>query len=146
VGLFTFDEELGSLGAQQFVKSMHDRAPLPTDCIIGEPTSLRPVRMHKGHLKLRITITGKAAHSGAPHLGVNAIEPAGELITMLAGMAQKFAEMRNGQSDCFASVPFPVLCVARIRGGEAINVIPDSCVIDIGIRLLPGMESSYGVA
>lgn len=146
VGVFTFDEELGSLGAQNFTRAMRDRAPLPADCIIGEPTSLRPVRMHKGHLKLRITITGKAAHSGAPHLGVNAIEPAGELITMLSVLAQKFREMRNEQSDCFDSVPFPVVCIARIRGGEAINVIPESCVIDVGIRLLPGMESSYGIA
>ena len=141
VGLFTFDEELGSLGAQEFTKKMKSRPPLPFDCIIGEPTSLRPVRMHKGHLKLRITITGKPAHSGSPHLGINAIEPAGELITKLWALGREFVEYRNRQSDCFDSVPFPVLTVARIHGGKAINVIPDRCEVDIGIRLLPGMSS-----
>jgi len=145
VGVFTFDEELGSLGAQQFAQSMQSRPPLPMDCIIGEPTSLKAVRMHKGHLKLRITIAGKAAHSGAPHLGTNAIEPAGQIISQLADLAREYAAMRNEQSAFFQGVPFPVLCVARIRGGEAINVIPERCEIDVGMRLLPGMKSDDAV-
>ncbi|HTQ81209.1 MAG TPA: M20/M25/M40 family metallo-hydrolase, partial [Thermoanaerobaculia bacterium] len=74
--IFTYDEEVGTLGAKQ----LHDTYPvgrsLPASAIIGEPTSLRAVRLHKGHLKLRITLKGVSAHSGYPHLGVNAIEPA----------------------------------------------------------------------
>jgi acetylornithine deacetylase len=146
VGVFTFDEELGSLGAQQLVMATRSRLPLPLDCIIGEPTSLKPVRMHKGHLKLRITITGKAAHSGAPHLGINAIEPAGEIITQLTALRHEHAQFRNEQSERFREVPFPVLCVARIRGGEAINVIPERCEIDVGVRLMPGMQSADAIA
>lgn len=145
VGVFTFDEEVGAIGAQEFAKAMRSRPPLPLDCVIGEPTSLRAVRMHKGHLKLRVTITGKPAHSGSPHLGVNAIEAAGELVTKLTALAREFADFRNAQSEFFRSVPFPVLCTAKIHGGEAVNVVPERCVIDLGVRLLPGMRSEDAI-
>jgi len=146
VAVFTYDEEVGALGAQAFGKAMQLRSPLPFDCVIGEPTSLRAVRMHKGHLKIKIVIIGKPAHSGAPHLGINAIEAAGEIVSRLTELTQTYAGFRNEQSDCFSAVPFPVLCVARIRGGEAVNVVPERCEIDLGVRLLPGMQSEDAVA
>ena len=50
--------------------------PLPRRTIVGEPTSLRAAGLHKGHVRVRIVVEGKAAHSGLPHLGMSAIEPA----------------------------------------------------------------------
>jgi acetylornithine deacetylase len=139
--LFTCDEELGSLGAQSLVRCAGSLGPLPRAAIIGEPTSLRAVRMHKGHLKLRVTLHGRAAHSGSPHLGVNAIEPAGEVIAALSSLRRALAEERVASAAYFADVPFAVLTIARIQGGEAMNVIPEHCAIDIGVRLLPGQDS-----
>ncbi len=78
--VFTYDEEVGTLGAKRLTESFPEAAALPRSAIIGEPTSLRVVRTHKGHFKLRITLHGVAAHSGYPHLGANAIEPAGRVI------------------------------------------------------------------
>jgi len=138
--LLTFDEELGSLGAQHFARNWPADRPLPANVVIGEPTSLRAVRMHKGHLWMQATIYGTAAHSGSPHLGHNAIEAATRVVTALSRLADVFKQKRSDNSRYFSTVPFTVLNVARIAGGEAVNVIPERCVIDLGVRLLPGMN------
>jgi acetylornithine deacetylase len=144
--LLTADEEVGSLGAQRFVRRLGANARLPRRVVVGEPTSLRVVRMHKGHLKLRVELTGRAAHSGSPHLGRNAIEAAGAVIAGLAAYRAVLESVRTEASAAFADVPYPVLNVARIHGGEAVNVVPDRCVIDVGVRLLPGGASAPVIA
>lgn len=140
--LFTYDEELGTLGAQHFVTTWDHPFELPKSAIIGEPTSLRVVRMHKGHLKMRVTLSGVGAHSGYPHLGVNAIEPAGRVITALSLLSKQWQTERTETSEFFPETPCVALNIAQIRGGSAINIVPDHCEIDIGIRVLPGMDSA----
>ena len=143
--LLTFDEELGSLGAQHFARTWPADRPLPTNVVVGEPTSLRAVRMHKGHLWMEATIYGTAAHSGSPHLGHNAIEAATRVVSALSRLSDVFKQKRSDNSRYFSTVPFTVLNVARIAGGEAVNVIPDRCVIDLGLRLLPGMNTEAAI-
>lgn len=139
--MFTYGEELGSLGAQELTKELRDDVgALPRACIVGEPTSLQAVRMHKGHLKMRITAKGKAAHSGSPHLGVNAIEVALPLMNVLSQLRVTLEKDRPANSEYFKAVPFVALNMAKITGGGATNVIPESCTIDIGLRPLPGMK------
>lgn len=141
--VLTADEEVGSVGMQQFVKSVRagDVGPLPGSALIGEPTALRVVRMHKGHLKARIDIQGKAAHSGYPHLGVNAIEIAGAVLTELTHLTAALRDERCDSSSFFPECPFPVLNLGRIAGGGAINVMAEHCEIEFGMRLLPGQSS-----
>lgn len=134
--LLTYDEELGSLGAQRFCETWS--GPLPRQVVVGEPTSLRAVRMHKGHLALQVTIHGKGAHSGSPHLGLNAIEAAARVVQGLTRLAETLKQNRSDTGRFFPAVPFTVLSVVRIHGGSAMNVVPDLCVIDLGVRLLPG--------
>ncbi len=143
--LLTYDEELGSLGAQHFASMWPDDQPLPGNVVVGEPTSLRAVRMHKGHLWLQAIVLGKAAHSGAPHLGQNAVEAGARVVTALSRLAVVFKQKRSDNSRYFSTVPFAVLNIGRINGGEAVNVIPDRCVIDVGLRLMPGMNTSAAV-
>ena len=61
---------------------------------MGEPTSLRPVRGHKGHLSISIEIGGRGCHTGFPAKGINAIERAmpvlRQLDAQLAGAAGPF--------------------------------------------------------
>jgi len=139
--LLTSDEELGTLGAQAFVKSWDNRFPLPAEAVIGEPTELRVVRMHKGHLTVRLTITGRPAHSGCPRLGLSAIEPAADLVVVLRELRRTLEGERNEQSVFFSECPHPVLNVGMIRGGTAVNMVPDRCVLEIGVRLLPGQTT-----
>lgn len=137
--LLTFDEEPGILGAKYFVETWKRALELPRSVIVGEPTQLEVVRMHKGHLKLRVIVTGRSAHSGYPHLGVNAIEPFGEILCALAEVRQAFELQRVPSSEFYPETPFPSLSVTQIHGGVASNVIPDRCELVLGIRVLPGM-------
>ena len=139
--LFTYDEELGTLGAKRLVETW-PMQHLPRRGVIGEPTSLRAVRMHKGHLKLRLGFTGQSAHSGYPYLGSNAIEPAGQAIVALSRLRETLEAERPAWSECFGKVPFVALNVAQIAGGVATNVIPDRCTLEVGLRPLPGMRSA----
>ena len=140
--VFTYDEELGTLGARRLAETWTDPELLPRSAVIGEPTSLGVVRMHKGHLKVRVTTTGVPAHSAYPHLGRSAIEPAGPILGALAALSAELAAERPRYGEYFGAVPFPSLNVGLIAGGTAINVVPERCVIDMGIRLLPGMGSA----
>ncbi len=144
--LLTSDEELGSLGAQAFRSAIDDEVgPLPGQALIGEPTGLRVVRMHKGHLKLEIVARGRPAHSGYPHLGVNAIERMTPVLQALSQLARSYADRRVDSSTFFPDAPAPTLNLGTIVGGSAINVVPEQCTLRIGIRLLPGQDSSAAI-
>lgn len=143
--LLTFDEEVGCLGAKHFVDHWPGDRRLPTHVLVGEPTALRAVRMHKGHRKLKVVIRGKPAHTGSPHLGVNAVERAGAVLEALRGLGRKLESQASPHAEHFPSVPFTVLAVTGIRGGEADNVVPSRCEIDVGLRIMPGANSDQVV-
>ena len=139
--VFTYDEEVGTLGARHLAENWADAGALPTACIIGEPTSLRVVRMHKGHMRARIEIAGLSAHSGYPHLGRNAIEAAARVLVSLRGLRHKLETAGGPNAEHYGEVPFVALNIATIHGGTAVNVVPDRCVIEVGVRALPGMKT-----
>lgn len=144
--LFTYDEEVGTRGARRLAEAGGPPEPLPRRTIVGEPTSLAPARLHKGHLRVRIVVEGKAAHSGVPHLGRSAIEPAARVVLALEDLRRALEVERPGYTDDFRQVPFVTLNVGRIAGGVAANVIPDRCEIELGARLFPGMEPGDFIA
>ena len=144
--VFTYDEEVGTMGARRFVETGAAPPSLPRRTVIGEPTSMRVARMHKGHIKLRFIFPGRSAHSGYPHLGLNAIEPAGRAIVALAEVRAALERERPELGHHFDPVPFVTLNVAQVAGGVAVNIVPDRCVLDVGFRLLPGMERDPMVA
>ena len=139
--LFTYDEEVGTLGARRLVETCPEARALPASAVIGEPTGLRVVRAHKGHLTMRITLHGRSAHSGYPHLGRNAIEPAGEVIAALSRLRRELAAEGAPNAELFPEVPFVPLNVGRVQGGAAINVVPERCAVELGLRALPGVDS-----
>ena len=75
------------LGARRFTESYACPERLPRNVVIGEPTDLHVVRAHKGMRRLRLAFSGRAAHSGYPHLGQSAIEPAARAIMALTASA-----------------------------------------------------------
>lgn len=142
--LFTFDEETGSLGARMLAERWDDLAPeigpLPRATVVGEPTSLVAVRAHKGHLKLRLSFRGKSAHSGYPHLGVNAAEAAGRAVAALSELRGELEAEAVASGAEFPEVPFVALNVGTVAGGTAINVVAERCVVEVGMRTLPGVD------
>ncbi len=144
--LFTYDEETGTLGARRFAERRNEAPALPRDVIIGEPTSLRVVRLHKGMIRLQLAFRGRAAHSGYPHLGRNAIEPAARAISALAALRLEMESERPAHGEHFPEVPYPALNVGLVSGGSAVNVIPDRCTVQVSVRLLPEMKAEAMVA
>jgi len=136
---FTHDEEVGCLGSRALAdRFAAEGRGLPSLCLIGEPTSFRMLRMHPGHVAMRILCGGRAAHSSKPDLGRSAIRLAARVVEELDRLAEdwrgrtRFAELLER--------PFVVMNVATIHGGSAINIVPDRCVIELGFRPLPGMD------
>ncbi len=147
--LFTHDEEVGTLGARFLVEEHgSELARVPRATVIGEPTELRAVRLHKGHLKMRFDIEGESAHSAYPHLGHNAIEPLGTLICAMSEERRRLERDSPSlpSSAYFPEVPFAALNVATVEGGVAVNVVPDHAALELGLRLLPGMEPEQAAA
>ncbi len=134
--LATADEETTMAGARFFTKNQHIK---PDVAIIGEPTNLVPVTMHKGHMSHRITIHGQSGHSSKPSLGVNAIEIMHQVIGQLMQLKENLA--RNYSNQAF-DVTEPTLNLGAIHGGDNANRICGQCELDIDMRSLPGMADS----
>ena len=137
--VWTHDEEVGCLGSQRFVESLPQLGySLPKSVLIGEPTGMKFSRMHGGHTSLSVRIRGKAAHSSKPHLGCSAIKFAAAFIEQISDLEQSW---RNHPIHVEGEPCFPLIHVAQIEGGEAINIIPALCTLRIGIRAMPSQDS-----
>lgn len=133
--LATADEESSMCGA----KALLDRGASPGEfAIIGEPTGLRPVRMHKGIMMDAIAIHGRSGHSSDPSLGANAMEAAYTVIGELLAWRE---EIRQRESNDAFAVPYATLNLGYIHGGDNPNRICGDCEIHIDLRPLPGMET-----
>jgi acetylornithine deacetylase len=144
--LFTYDEETGTAGARRLAETWTETERLPRAGIVGEPTRLRVVHAHKGIVGLRVVVSGRGAHSGYPHLGKSAIEPAARIAVALAGLRQQLAAERPPGHQLFPEVPFVPLNIGTIGGGTAPNVVPDRCELTITLRPLPGQDGAELVA
>lgn len=132
--LATADEETGMAGARALVSqgALHAR-----HAIIGEPTGLRPVRMHKGIFMEAIHLQGHAGHSSDPSLGNNALEAMYAVIGALLGWRR---ELQEKHRDPLFAIPVPTLNLGHIHGGDNPNRICPECELHIDLRPLPGMD------
>tara|TARA_R110000751_G_scaffold200555_3_gene305406 strand:- start:1756 stop:2916 length:1161 start_codon:yes stop_codon:yes gene_type:complete len=132
--LATADEETTMAGARFFADSGIIK---PDVAIIGEPTNLVPVVMHKGHMSHKISIKGQAGHSSKPASGVNAIEIMHQVISELFKLREKLD--LSYQNEAF-DVQTPTMNLGAIHGGDNANRICGHCELDIDMRSLPGMK------
>ncbi|KWR88654.1 acetylornithine deacetylase [Cupriavidus sp. IDO] len=135
---FSFDEEVGCLGVPLLLADMRDRGIHPTGCIVGEPTSMRPVIAHKGLNHYRCCVVGRSVHSSLTPSGVNAIEYAARIICFIRDLADEFR--RAGPFDEDFDVPYTTAQTGLVRGGVALNTVPNVCEFDFEIRDLPGTD------
>ena len=132
---FSYDEEIGCVGARRLADALAGFEVRPAIGIIGEPTSMRMVTGHKGKLSYRVTISGLSCHSAYISSGVNAVEYAAELIAFIRGMNRRMQERER--IDASYSVPHSTFHVGNIRGGTALNIVPNECSFEFEIRNLP---------
>ena len=122
---FSYDEEIGCLGAPYLIEKISALNYQPKACIVGEPTSMKPVIGHKGKQSYRCQIHGVAAHSSLVDQGCNAIEHAARFIAYLRNMADNYKA--HGKRDAFYDVPYTTITTNLIKGGNAYNTIPSLC-------------------
>lgn len=128
----TMGEEVGELGSRTFAYngSMKDVDAL----IIGEPSGYRIAYAHKGSMDIRLTSTGKAAHSSMPEQGYNAIDP---LIDLLHNANHQFrtADKKNA---LLGDLSFNTTI---FQGGDQVNSIPAEAVAELNIRTIPEFDN-----
>lgn len=134
---FTYDEEIGCLGVRGLLRDLANEGIRPAACIVGEPTSMKVVRAHKGRHSWRCTVQGQAAHSSTAGLGVNAAEVAARLVAEISGQA---LHLQTSNRDEGFYVPYSTMATCRIHSGTATNVIPEEAEFDFDLRYLPGVE------
>jgi len=144
----TVNEEFGFSGAKALAR-LWDQPPAeavasdaaarrivgrrPTLAIVAEPTGLDLVTQHKGSIRWRIRVHGRACHSAFPEQGSNAIYPAGRVILALEALACDLLT-RHADHPCGP----PTLNLGTIRGGAGVNLVPDLTVLEVERRVLPG--------
>jgi acetylornithine deacetylase len=130
----TADEESSMCGAKHLL-DLHYR--LGRHAVIGEPTSLKPIRMHKGISMEAVRLIGQAGHSSNPALGVNAldgmVQVLGEIIRWREDLQRRF---RNPAFE----IDVPTLNLGHIHGGDNPNRICGQCEVQFDLRPLPGMD------
>ena len=132
---FSYDEEIGCVGARDMVEKLKLLEVKPKLGVIGEPTLMQSVIGHKGKRTFRVEFTGYSCHSAYVDDGVNAIEYASKLIVFIQQMNQRLVD--RGQTDSGYSVDHSTFQTGVITGGTVINIVPRSCEFVFEIRHLP---------
>ena len=134
--VFTADEEIGCLGAKRLAAAK----PFAVhNAVVGEPTSLQPMRAGKGYCVAEITVHGREAHSAYPQFGASAIFRAAHLIQGIEAMARGLEQDQRAGFD----PPYTTVNVGMINGGSAKNIVPGSCHFTLEWRSIPNQRTDY---
>jgi acetylornithine deacetylase len=131
------DEEHVMAGSRALV----DQLPPVDAAVIGEPTSLEPVRVHNGLARITIETHGRSAHTSRAHLGVNAISAAARVV---AALDERLLPLLEARAHPLAGPA--LLTTAVIQGGVAPNIVPDRCRLTVDRRLAPSEDPEEALA
>lgn len=128
---FDSDEESGNFTGMKTLLKKGLRGDV---CLIAYPGNEEVMIGSRGFLRIALTTYGKPTHTGSrTQKGINAISKMAKVIQILEGLKLKH------KKDKF--FPFgPKLTISTIRGGTAINIVPEKCEIAIDIRTLPSQN------
>lgn len=127
----TADEEFTFAGAWKLI----ERDWPVSACVVGEPTRLASIIAHKGVARWRARVLGTSAHGATPHLGRSAIYDGARVALALEAYAAELS--RRSPHPLLGQ---PTINVGRVQGGQAVNIVPDSCEFEVERRLLPGED------
>lgn len=134
---FSYDEEAGCRGVPHLIARLPDLCAPPAGAIIGEPSNMRAILAHKGKAAARVTLRGQTGHSSRPDLGINAIHAMTAILSAAVANASSLAE---GPFDPIFEPPYSSLQIGTIRGGRAVNIIPDLCEVEFEARAVSGVD------
>jgi acetylornithine deacetylase len=141
---FSYDEEVGCLGAPSMIRELVADLPPPVAVIVGEPTGMEVVSGHKGISTWRVTVHGHEAHSSLTHLGVSANMVAVRLMNRLAALADNLEHHADPASRFHP--PHATLTIGQIQGGTAVNILARECVFLFDLRAPPGQDPDEIIA
>ena len=131
--LATADEETSMSGARALVEN---GKPLARTAVIGEPTGMKPINMHKGIMVEKLAISGKSGHSSNPGFGVNAMETMHSILGQLIHLRDRLQQQKHPGF----MIDHPTLNLGCISGGDNANRICGHCTLAFEIRPVPGMD------
>jgi acetylornithine deacetylase len=141
--VFSYDEEVGCLGAPALIARMCKDVPMPQAAIIGEPSSMKLVNAHKGVALFETTVTGRLGHSSQTHMGVNAISFAAACIHYLGEIAEELKT--SGAIDERFEPPHSTISPGTIEGGTALNIIAEECKFVWDCRSISGGDGDFAL-
>jgi acetylornithine deacetylase len=125
------DEEDTGLGIRHLV----DRGLPPlAGCVVAEPTDLRTVVAARGDSYLDYRVSGRAAHSGDPSEGRNAIVGAARVV---ADLERWHAELSGAAHPLVGPA---TVSVGTVSGGQGTSIVAAECRLSVDRRLLPDEE------
>jgi acetylornithine deacetylase/succinyl-diaminopimelate desuccinylase family protein len=127
------DEEETGLGIQHYLDRYSADSDRPTfvGCVVAEPTDLQTVVAARGAAYLEVRVTGKAAHSGNPADGRNAIYGAAAVISELEHWHAELADAAH------PLVGPATWSVGLVSGGTGASIVPAECSLVVDRRMLP---------
>jgi len=135
---FSYDEEIGCLGAPSMIAVIRKELPAPAFVVVGEPTDMVAVSGHKGISYFRVTVTGREAHSSQTQLGISAIMEAVQLMASLTKLSARLEREADPAS------PFTpkgaTLTIGLVNGGPAGNILARECSFLFDLRCPPSLE------
>lgn len=118
---FSYDEEVGCLGAPDMIREMTANGPQPAIAIIGEPTGMKVVTGHKGLYSVRVEIEGLEAHSSKVEDGACAVTHAVPLMQYLVDQAEVWRQAAPAESPF--DPPYGTITIGQMEGGTATNIL-----------------------
>ncbi|WP_342658492.1 acetylornithine deacetylase [Sphingomonas sp. NY01] len=135
---FSYDEEVGCLGAPAMIGEIARTLPRPAAVVVGEPTNMEVVAGHKGIATWVVTVTGHEAHSSLTHLGISANMVAVRLMQRLVDLAEQVAT--QGDPDGPFCPHHATLTIGQVQGGTAVNILARECRFAFDLRTIPGQD------
>jgi len=141
---FSYDEEVGCLGAPSMIRELVKELPAPLAVIVGEPTDMEVVSGHKGISTWRVTVSGHEAHSSLTHLGISANMIAVGLMARLRDLAAALEQHCDAAS--LYHPPHATLTIGLMQGGTAVNILARECSFVFDLRTPPGQDPDAIIA
>ncbi|MDK1491728.1 acetylornithine deacetylase [Sinorhizobium sp. 7-81] len=134
---FSYDEEAGCRGVPHMIARLPELCARPLGAIVGEPSGLRAIRAHKGKAAARLTVKGRSGHSSRPDQGLNAVHA---VTGVLARAVAEADRLNRGPFEYVFEPPYSSLQIGTVKGGQAVNIIPDTCEAEFEARAISGID------
>lgn len=135
---FSYDEEIGCLGAPDLIRLIGKELPTPALVVVGEPTNMEAVRGHKGIINHLVTVNGHEAHSSQTQLGVSAIMEAVPLMAAVRDLAAKLE--READPGSLFTPKHATMTLGLVHGGTAGNILARECSFQFDLRYAAGLD------